>query len=394
MADHDKPICKLLRVASVEQPRHTEASIIVLDDGRLLMAWTEFYSPDWADFGAAAIKGMWSNDHGDSWSEPFVLQENIGKRNVMSASLALLPSGRILLAFHRKDVESGDLVSQLRMQQKPGYVKPDVPAIPNCHIMVKWSDDNAESWAEPIQITDGTRYWCGTNDRIRVLDSGRILIPVGEDSIGLTALYSDDDGGSWSRSEQTIPGNPEGTFSPTDGAPFGSFAEPAVVQLADGVVLMLIRAKGGFLLYGRSDDEGITWRLWERNDSAMLSAPPSPCNCKRVPGSDDLLLVWNNNGSRRIPLTTAISSDGSKSWKHMRDLEPYTQCPPGHTYSYPSITFYGDNVLLTYWDSFRTEPQRAGSPGEVDLDGGHDTEKRLFHLKYQRLPLSWFYEVS
>jgi predicted neuraminidase len=72
---------------------------------------------------------------------------------------------------------------------------------------------------------------------------------------------------------------------------------------------------------------------------------------KYLPGSDDLLMVWNDYDRRtpqmtgwRTPLTVAISRDDGQSWENHKDLED----SPNGNYSYPSIAFVGNEVCITY----------------------------------------------
>ena len=62
-------------VASVapQNPRNSEASIIPLKDGSLLLGWTEFYAGKGADHGPARLSGKISNDGGRSWGEKYTL---------------------------------------------------------------------------------------------------------------------------------------------------------------------------------------------------------------------------------------------------------------------------------------------------------------------------------
>ncbi|NIA21581.1 MAG: hypothetical protein GWP05_06375, partial [Anaerolineaceae bacterium] len=296
---------------------------------------------------AAQILGRWSDDQGDSWSDPVVLQENIGGRNVMSASLLQLPSGRVLLAFGRKDQE-GELL----------------------HSMVKWSDDQGRTWSAPLQITRGDAYWCHTNDRLVRLTSDRILWPVAEErDTGCHCWCSDDDGATWKISSSAV--------KPPQGL---AYEEPTVVEMPDGKVAMFLRGNAGNIHIALSDN-GDRWQIWKNRPANMCghrgagpSAAQSPCMVKRVPGTDDLLLVWNNNRVR-TPLTAAISSDCAETWRHFRNLEEMDGWPPRLTHSYPSVEFLGGNVHLTYWETY------------LDEEAG-----RLFHLRYRRLPIEWFYE--
>jgi sialidase-1 len=339
----------LLCPAHGDHVRQGEASIVAFDDGRLLLAWSDFYGGRWQDEAAAQICGKWSDDKGCSWSEPFVLQENTGGLNVMSASLLRLPSGRVLLAFGRKETE-GTLL----------------------HSMVKHSDDEGRSWSEPRAITCGDAYWCHTNDRLVRLESGRLLWPVAEEKqVGCHCWISDDDGLSWRQGS--------GAVRPAGGL---VYQEPTVVELPAGPVAMFLRGNAGNIHIALSEDAGDSWQLWKSHAPDMCGHPDagpnaaqSPCMVKRIPGSDDLLLVWNNNRVR-TPLTSAISSDNAASWHHIRNLEAMDGWPPRLTHAYPSVTFLGDNVHLTYWETHTT-----------DDNGG-----RVFHLRYRRLPITWFYK--
>lgn len=343
-----------LATATPQRARQTEASIIHLEDDKLLLAWTDFYTGNWRDEAPARIVGKWSDDAGTTWSKPFLLQGNIGRRNVMSASLIKLRSGRILLSFHRKDHESR-----------------------SCHLMVKSSEDGAQRWTDPIQITDGEYYWCGTNDRLIQLDTGRVVVPVGNATC-MTSYYSDDEGENWRRSAIGITVQ-EGN----------NYAEPVVVERADGTVLMQIRNRSGFIRWATSSDGALNWEPWPLDDYTCPSTPYAPANLKHVPGSGDLLMVWNNTGGHRVPLTAGISADGGRSWHNLRNVEPFTQVPPIKTYAYPSICFQGSNVHITYWETLRLTETRT--------DEGLDNwlaDDWLFHLKYRRLPLSWFYQAD
>lgn len=335
----DTVLCR----ATMEHPRQTEGSIVALDDGRLLLAWTDFYAGDWRDRGPAQIMARWSDDGGTSWSEPFLLQENIGRLNVMGASLLQLPSGRILLAFMRKDGETDGEDER-----------------PVLHMMVKHSDDGGVTWSDPVQVTEGERYWCGCNDRLVRLTNGRLLLPAEEHGIGCHAWLSDDDGATWRLSS--------GAVRPPEGE---RYAEPAVVELSDGTVAMFIRATGGHIHIAHSDDGGEHWRL--HSDSGP-PAPFAPCIVRRVPGGSDLLLVWNNHAIRST-LTAAISRDGGATWGNLRIIEEMRRWPLLDSHAYPTLTFLDDSAHITYWETHAHE--RAG---------------RLFHLVYRRLPLVWFYE--
>ncbi|MCP5120557.1 MAG: exo-alpha-sialidase, partial [bacterium] len=75
--------------------RNSEGDIVVLKDGTLLAAWSDFYGGS-NDFSAARISAAKSSDGGRTWSPRFTLQENVGKKNVMSVSFLRTRSGEIL----------------------------------------------------------------------------------------------------------------------------------------------------------------------------------------------------------------------------------------------------------------------------------------------------------
>jgi len=325
--------------ATPQHPRQTEASIAALEDGRLLLAWTDFYDADWRDWGPARIMARWSNDQGESWSDAFVLQENIGRINVMEASLIALRSGRILLAFMRKDNQGcGDC--------RDGIL----------HVMAKRSDDAGVTWTSPQDVTSGDAYWCATNDRLLQLQSGRLLLPVGEHTAGCHVWVSDDAGETWRKGR--------GAVKPPQGV---RYAEPTAVETADGRVLMFIRADGNRLRIAESSDEG---EFWSVRDEPGPPSPFAPCMVRRLPQSRDLLLIWNNHNVRSN-LTAAVSSDSARTWRRFSLLEPQAEWPLAHTYAYPSLVICGSFAHMTYW---RTDVV--------------ESDARRFHLIYRRVPLS------
>ena len=72
--------------------------MLVLKDGRAMLAWIELPGDSSSDWGGARISAKISNDCGATWDEKFTLRENIGAMNVMAPDLPRLKSGRRLPA--------------------------------------------------------------------------------------------------------------------------------------------------------------------------------------------------------------------------------------------------------------------------------------------------------
>ena len=131
--------------------------------------------------------------------------------------------------------------------------------------------------------------------------------------------FSDDEGETWQHSRGFVMGYFE------DGhLGHWSCEEPVVAELADGRLLCFIRSTTGRILKSYSSDGGESWTRVEATDLAMSN---SPCRLDRIPGSGDLLLVWNQmsaeeirRGYRRGRLSVAISRDHGQTWENFKTL--------------------------------------------------------------------------
>jgi hypothetical protein len=105
-----------------------------------------------------------------------------------------------------------------------------------------------------------------------------------------------------------------------------------------------------------------------------LKSPNGPASIKRLPGSDDLLALFNDHSGpfpfpkgKRNPFVAAISSDGGKTWPRRKLVEG----DPDGLYHYTAIHFIGDSVLLAY----------CAGDGKVGA---------LNRLRIRRIPQEWF----
>src|SRR4029079_9938430 len=137
-------------------------------------------------------------------------------------------------------------------------------------------------------------------------------------------------------------------------------------------LMMIIRTQLGHIATSTSVDGG---DHWPAPGKLPLEAPESPAAIRTIPATGDLRLVWNNtydkgkgHGGDRTPLTSAISSDGGKSWSHVRNLETNRD----QAYAYTSLLFHKDRVLLSYYVA--------------------DSASGRISSRFRSLPMRWFYE--
>ena len=344
-------ISSFIAEASAEHPRNSEGDVLVLKDGTLFAAWSQFYGGA-EDHAAARIVAVKSMDGGRTWSTPSTLQENQGKANVMSVSLIRSSSGDVLFFYLLKNSLS-DLKAYVRR-----------------------STDDTRTWGEPVLITPEPGYHVMNNARIIQLRSGRLLAPVAtcgtvhskNDAFRTVVYHSDDDGRTWQRGSTFL-------TAPKRGA-----MEPGLIECRDGRVMQIIRTQTGYIWRSYSTDQGDTWsdaQPWN------IEAPEAPTSIARIPGNGDWLMVLNpvvewknpektvlgtNHGGARTPLAAMISHDEGKTWSKPLNIES----DPTLTYAYTSITPHRDRVLLSYY--------------VFPLKG------RQLSLKFKSLPLSWFQE--
>ena len=340
-------VSRLIAVASKEFPRYSEADVIELADGRLLLAVGR--KDGAGDFARGTIVGRFSRDGGITWDDspheirgPF---DDVG--DVMSVSLSHSPRGIHLFFLGRgPDAKRDTRIYQLL------------------------SADEGKTWQPPRRVSTRNGYHVVNNSRVIRTDDGRIIVPVafteditaaaGYDRQRVFCLYSDDDGDTWKRSNELS----------LDGE--RPLMEPGVAPCADGSLYMTIRTKQGVLYEARSRDGGATWGGLA---PTKLPSPAAPSTVVRDPTGDDLWMFWINRAAgtwkQRTPLSLAVSHDDGQTWSPPRDIEN----DPRHSYGYVSVDVVArDRVLLTYYDWHDS--------GQPDF--------QLTNLRQRTIPLAWF----
>ena len=347
--------------ATEEAKRNGEASFIPLKDGSLLLLYGAHSKP--GDWDRGEIRQIRSRDGGKTWSEPETVFSD-PKRSLFQCSLARLPSGDLGLT-HSSLANGTDAIKVFRR-----------------------SSDDGKIWSEPIVISDKAHaYTTGPWDKLYVLESGRVLALLHCNlkpnttkqggPLGSYAVYSDDDGKTWSRSPANevlhVADNPYRAHE-------WGFWEPALVEHAPGKLLMLGRTPNGWLWESRSADNGTTWSMPVKTAVPNPVAPPV---LTRVPGTDTLVLIQNPevdlksgwHGGPRRALAFRTSTDGGRTWSEPTDL--YRATEKDLWVDYPAIRWIDGNLHMVWRHNYRAAtPQNMTSLYHLVVPAGVFTAAR------------------
>ncbi|MFH0965406.1 MAG: sialidase family protein [Planctomycetota bacterium] len=381
--------------------RNSEACMIDLPDGRLLLTWSCWTAGSGHDQATAEIRGKISENKGETWSDSFLWQAHGHYRAAIEPGLAWLRTGELCFTYSARLAEKHEGYEGVQQSILSFFKK---------------SADGGITWTKPKLINpEGLSLTVVFWDKLRVSATGRVLAgattwwrdplpsdPDERDRSRAFVLYSDDDGESWRMSNALIVEEARG---------FEEASEPWIEQFSDGTWIMMIRNSTGRPFRSFSTDDGATW---SRPEPVALASATAPIAIRRIPGTDDLLTVWNQVSKKEIRaghprhrLSAAITKDRGKTWTHFRNLESndtrvYVEPEPidgpvkrdpgrkGHTplqaseteheltgsrytnCSYAAILFFEGCAFLTY---------DISGPGEP---GG---------LKFRRMPIEWFYDA-
>ncbi|OGV46200.1 MAG: hypothetical protein A2017_13690 [Lentisphaerae bacterium GWF2_44_16] len=367
----------LIVESNQEIPRAGEGSAVLLKDGSIMLAYSQFSGK--ADHDSAIIVSRISKDGGITWSGPAnMIEKSPDALNVMSTSFLRLHDGRIAFLYAHK------------------FAKND------CIPYICFSNDEGKSWSKPFAITERGKYYVVNNDRLVQTKGGRLLVPAclheyREEKYDLKGacgvFYSDDDGSSWEKSGKFISIKNENVMKPRKIANGKEeiwkeilqrgvcSQEPGVIELADGRIMMWARTYGGYMYKAVSEDGGESWS--EFSPVSQIVSPCGPQSIKRVPGTSKLICVYNDHGAYsfaednwwnwRTPLSIAVSGDEGENWSVLGNIEDTS-----HNYCYTSILFFEDKTLLTYYVS------------ENSMENGIEKRRNLASLKVKAIRNSAF----
>ena len=198
-------------------------------------------------------------------------------------------------------------------------------------------------WSKPQKMYDG--YVGSIRSFIR-LNTGRLLVSfakavperqekpgAGQVDFGwndIISLHSDDNGQTWKPSANSVRVEIDNTMPVRYGG-----IEPAVVELTDGRLWMLIRTNKGHLYESFSGSHGQTWQV--ARPTRFISSD-SPAELLRLSDRRLVLLLnsnqrWDNPRSYaaggREMLHAAISRDEGKTWQGFREVLTMPAAKPG-----------------------------------------------------------------
>jgi predicted neuraminidase len=293
---------ELIFERSAELPSSHGSSVASMPDGSIMAVWysgSQEAARDVAIWGSRLVDGQ--------WSKPVVVFDTPDK-----------PEGNPALFVDR----SGKVWMFFVTIHGLGWNW--------CKIKYIVSTDSGYTWS-PVTILRDRRGWMTRNHPLTLKD-GRLLLPLYSENLWATEfMISNDDGKSWQflAEVKSKPGN----------------IQAAVVELDDGSLYSIMRTGAekpkGKLWESRSHDGG---RTWSPASETVLPNPNAGADMIRLQ-SGRLLLAFNNSAYGRSPLSLAVTEDGGKTWRIVRDVEN----EPGKEFSYPSLCQAKDGVIhLTY----------------------------------------------
>jgi sialidase-1 len=298
-------------------------------DGSLIaFAEARKYNADDPGFGKQEIDLVFkrSTNNGATWS-PMKLLEHAGEywSAANAATLVDRSNGRLWVFY---------------LRSRPGCsTETSRPGTDDMQTIARWSDDNGRSWSDPKDLTAVGRDLNDKSWRASVpgpggaiqTRKGRLIVPMWKTPFANFAVFSDDHGRTWQRS-QMVPGKQGGD-------------ENQIVELTEGRLLMDCRQNSGSHRWlVESTDGGQTWS--ERRDG--VSVTPVMCAIERftlkAAGEDHDRIVWTGpRGPDRRRLVIRWSDDEGKTFANERLIsDDYA--------AYSDLTILKDKTVGVLWE--------------------------------------------
>lgn len=299
--------------------------------GNLFIAWA-YFEPG----KDGKILGSLSTDNGKTWNKPVVVVETSG---MSEADPAIIIDGNRILVYS----------SSVKRPNK----------ITNTDTLLAESTDEGKTWSKPIKLDIPYNYLVGKRHLGLKLKDGTLALPASYDI--------------WAQ-EGGVPAKTEGEMDMKSGVllskdgikwtsnlsvhvvaqkvtPFGTngVAEPAVVELENGELYMLMRTGTSNFYEARSKDGGKTW---SEPVKSQLVSHNTPASLWRLDKSKEIIAIWNNHPIVRDNLAVAISADGGKTWSNPKNVATKEGTPKSHIdlqVSYPGLVQDKDGNFVAVW---------------------------------------------
>lgn len=288
-----KIVCEL--IPTKDNARNSEGAFLELKDGRIIYAYSR-YEAGCHDHDPSNIYGVFSSDGGETFGEPILIKsaESAGAHNLMSVSLIRMSNGDVGLFYLQKENVNIDGGSKYIARGNANVTAENYAKVICMPYLIR-SSDEGKTWSSPICCIKEKGYYTVNNDRIIILRSGRILMPVAKlrfdapyGTAGTIMLVaSDDDGFSWHTAAKDIelPVNLWHETKSFNKCPM----EPGIVQLDDGTVWCFIRTKLDRQYEMLSTDDGNTWSV---PNPSRFSSSNSPMSAKKL-SDGKIFVLWN-----------------------------------------------------------------------------------------------------
>jgi len=274
--------------------------------------------------------GSISRDSGRTWSEPAVVLDIPAK---FDGDPSVIIDGRRILV----------IASTVIPPNK----------IDKSEVWMTVSENDGRSWSAPSEIKTPFKYFVGKRHIGLKLKDGTLVMPAsydlwaekgtpakteGEMDLKSGVLLSKDGGVTWTPHVDLYLFAPKVTPFST-----GGVVEPAIVELANGDLYMLLRTGTEYLYESKSSDGG---KSWSNPVQSALHGHNTPAALWRVDNNPtEIIAIWNNSPRNRFPLSVAISANGGKSWSQPKDVARSDKLQ----ISYPGITQDSAGNFVAVW---------------------------------------------
>jgi len=320
------------------------ASLAVLPDCRLMAAFTWIKPIDGTT--RTVCCGIYSNDGGRTWTKTIPLFDEDSPFTVRPDEPQNFADPNITVFGDRI------YLSCVSLGNCPGKLD-----LSSSRIWYRTSQDGGRTWSDIMERCKHKKYISGMVHPGLILRNGAAVIGYawdnsvesgalpqgeGEQDYHAGVFITEDEGNTWRpfgdihiHMKRKDGGN-EQAISGAD--------EPAIVELEDGTLYMLVRTGTEHLWETRSYDGGITW----------LDPQPSPLTSHNCPAAllklreGGVIAVYNDHPIERARLCVRLSDNECLSWGNQKVFAPaeFNEEPEA---SYPAVSQTLDGTIVVVW---------------------------------------------